>query len=226
MNLGKYNSDLKNTIKILEEYSLLGEQNLNNIKNNKSTKYSKQSKVLSREHNYFEFYKYLVENTEYDIILIDNSILQFSYDTNVLRYAFYPSPDELDYNGFLKENFNTNYESVGDEFRDMYSDYVMQLSDYTSITPIRYDFDEKLYVEGEHSASHIHFGFVKDFKVNCDKKIIPSLFVLYVIQNYYYDRWKNNKDIYTKYVRNLKRQCEGLEDSIFTELDKQMIYIK
>lgn len=226
MNRGKYRQDLDNVIKILTDYSLLGEKNLFNFKNDNLTKYSKYSKEKSRKDNYFEYYKCMVENLDYDIILKDNSLFQFSNDMGRLRYAFYPSPDVLDYLGFLKEIMEADYTEVRDQMYDLYSDYINQSSEQTMRTPIRYDYDVSLYVENEHSASHIHFGFNKDFKINCDKILLPSLFVLFVIQNYYYDKWKDNKEIYTKYIYNLKYQCSEVGDDYFTILEKQMIFVK
>lgn len=226
MNLGKYRSDLDNVLSILKEYSLLGDLNLHNFKNNNTNKYSKNSKSKARDNNYFDFYRTLVENADYDILLKDNSIFQFSNDSDVLRFAFYPCPDELDYNGFLENVLEVKYSEVGDTMFDLYSDYINQLSEFIVRTPIRYDFDASLYIENEHSASHIHFGFNKDFKINCDKELLPSLFVLFVIQNYYYDLWKQNKDIYNHHISNLKQNCPILENDIFSDVDKLMIYVK
>ena len=229
MNEGSFSNSIIESIKLFKEYDLLYKENSYNINILSSSKY-KQFISECRKLSYPEYYRYALENDNYDILLKDNSFLQFTFDYNsikksgIIRLAYYPSICRISYEEFLKMNELT-YDECREEFVDDYQQYLIeQIPENT--TPLRYDFDPYLYTERTHSSSHVHFGDSEDIRIPLNSIIKPVLFSKLVIEYYFYKAWKSNIEIkeYEKALYN-SSEYEKLKLDIFSSNDQTIPYI-
>lgn len=123
---------------------------------------------LLKDISYDEYYRYMYENQQYNLILPDGALIQLLYrfDRETLseqRVCYFPPP----------KNQDSDPESNYDE------------------TPlIRIDYNPsqtKLY---SHSATHLHLGYTKDCRIPTSAPIAPQTFVLFILQSFYSDKLK------------------------------------
>lgn len=229
MNESSFSISVKDSVALFKEYDLLYKENPYNIKILSSSKY-KQFISESRKSSYPDYYRYALENDNYDILLKDNSFLQFTFDydsikkNGIIRLAYYPSICQISYEEFLKMNELT-YDECREEFIDDYQQYLIeQIPENT--TPLRYDFDPNLYTERTHSSSHVHFGDSEDIRVPLNSIIKPVLFSKLVIEYYFYKEWKSKIEI-EDYERSLYTHSEyvKLDSELFSKNDETIPYI-
>lgn len=228
MNEGAYFESINKSCTFLKDLGILQKINYNNIKKSSIKKYSKAFVEYSRAGIYVEVYRCAMENDDYDILLCDGSFFQFSYDpkgnSENVRYAYYPSLCQVSYEYFLEEELDSSYEEVGDEFLEIYQQYVIE-KEPTNVTPIRYDYSDEIYSEIVHSASHIHFGFEENIRVPINKKIKPLLFIKLVVEYFFYEKWK--KEIVSGNRNMMYRNADFEEMNIdfFTVADRKVPYV-
>lgn len=203
MNDVSFLINVKECKAILEEYNILKRENINNIGKGSYTKYSEMSRKLSQKNDYMRSYMKSMEMDDYDYLLKDGSFFQFSCDIikdeYIIRMAYCPTINMTTYESFLEEILEMSIEECGSEFMDDYQQYIDE-QEKKDITPLRYDYNSKLYKKLVHSASHLHFGNLEDIRIPTNRIIYPTAFVKLVIQYYYYDEWKkkieNDENIY------------------------------
>lgn len=134
-----------------------------------------------------------LEMDDYDFLLNDGSYFQFSFDKcekdYVLRMAFYPTINNISYDDFLHEFLESDIDECGGEFIEDYQQYLTE-QEIKFVTPIRYDYNTKIYKPLVHSSAHVHFGYEEDIRVPTDNVLFPSAFVKLILQYFYYDIWK------------------------------------
>jgi len=113
--------------------------------------------------NIVDFYKLAIINFDYDILLFDESILQFEFtkfegDIN-LRYVYCQFPyDFPTYKTYLKD-IGHDYDEVRDKFREDYEQEVNEAELKKICIYIRYDYNPLSYKPIVHAASHLHLIF-------------------------------------------------------------------
>lgn len=76
------------------------------------------------------------------------------------------------------------------QFPYMGADLALTEQEIKFVTPIRYDYNTKIYKPLVHSSAHVHFGYEENIRVPTDKVLFPSAFVKLILQYFYYDVWK------------------------------------
>ena len=105
MSISSFNSSYKDALTLLDNVKLLKS---NGIKVINRDGVSQEFKTASQKNDYFKLYKSAISNFDYDILLIDDSILQYSFiDSGDLlpsiRYAYFQNPQEFKtYEDFLE----------------------------------------------------------------------------------------------------------------------------
>lgn len=228
MNKVAFLINLKECGKLLEEYELLNRTNYRNVNISTYKKYSDEFRVSAQKDNYAKTFIVGSEKDDYDYILRDGSYFQFSFDENdvdfVIRMAFYPTINRISYEEFLLEFLELSIEECGGAFIEDYQQYLDE-QEINVVTPVRYDYNSKIYQKVIHSASHIHFGYEENIRVPANKILFPTAFIKIVLQYFYYNTWK-------KKVKNKEDNCfiSGSEkkdiDSVYWESeDRKIPYI-
>lgn len=230
MNNIEYTSSLKEILKIFGSKSYLSRKFAKVI--NFRYGYSQEFKSICRSGDYLKAYDVGINNFDYDMLLFDDSFIQFSrVDTDhgtVLRYAYYQNPlDYISYEDYLLgEDFDPD--EVGELFREFYDQEMSEMHLRVDRHIIRYDYSEKEYSEGIHSCSHFHFGFVQSVSVPVDKVLSPLAFVLYIYKACYYQFWKEEisktadfKDLYYGKKTKLKK----VKKHVWKPTDKQELFL-
>lgn len=221
MNIGKFKNSLNNSANLLKKNGLL------------RWHYRRNKPLLKiRNENIIDIYKLAISNFDYDILLYDESILQFEFiklEENInLRYVYCQFPyDFPTYEVYLK-NIGYNYDEVRDKFRGDYEQEVNEAELKKSFIFIRYDYNPLSYKPILHAASHLHFGNNNTIRIPISKIISPCSFVLFVLKQVYYNEWirlMGNSNFKNKFL-NIKSSCTPLLDSeIFKDLDKKELYL-
>lgn len=205
MNKAAFLIDAKKCKNVLDDYGILKKTNNMNIKEGSYVKFSEEFRKVAQKQNYNDIYIKGMEADDYDYLLKDGSFFQFSYDTYnkdfIIRLAFYPSINDISYDDFLVENIGTGIEECGSIFLDDYQQFIME-QESKNVSPIRYDYNSKIYKEFVHSVSHLHFGNEEDIRVPLDKILLPSAFIklLYNIFIMIYGKiklWKRISRVYS-----------------------------
>jgi hypothetical protein len=174
MNIGKFNTSINNSANLLKKNGLL------------RLHYKRNKPLLKiRNENIIDIYKLAINNFNYDILLYDESILQFEFsklEENInLRYVYCQFPyDFPTYKTYLKNN-GYEYNEVREEFRDDYEQEVSEAEFKKICIYIRYDYDPLLYVSMVHAASHIHFGN-NNTRIPISRIISPYSFVQFIVK--------------------------------------------
>ena len=180
--------------KLLKLSNLLQAENTTKYFTFSPSKFSKEFFEVSQTNNYSKIYKTAREKYDYDFLLIDQSIFQFSCEENneqiiQIRYAFYEPPTMIPtYEEFLEDN-ELDYFEVGDAFFQDYEQAMAEAKIKISVTPIRYDYDVLLYKGLEHSASHFHIGHNNEIRIPTKYILSPKAFVGFVIKQVYRKQW-------------------------------------
>lgn len=215
----------------LNSLSLVKEKNIVKMKLCDSSKYSNAYKQLAKKGNYLEIYKYGIAYNEYDLLLKDYAFFQYSYDevNGMIRLSFQPNPNIVkSYEEFLKQEFDCSYKDVGDNFLELYENFIDEQMDFQVVTPVRYDYDVDLYEDMIHSASHIHIGTEKNLRIATNKIFTPLGFTVLIVHNFYYPVWKEqmSQDLNFKdKILTAKKQCPEVAEQYFSTYEKQYFYI-
>lgn len=226
MNLSSYRISISELKRLFKKLGLLKAQY------DKKCSFSSAFIEQSRKGNYIDIYKTAIQNLDYDILLFDDSIFQFSFinstdNGKVIRYAYYQFPfDILPYDEYLREN-GFSYEEVGDYFLEEYGQQVAEARLNNSALAIRYDFSIEEYASGIHPASHFHVGLNNHFRLPIAYYLTPTMFGVFIIKQIYYEQWKqflSNTSFRHKFEK-FKKQCMQLEHLYFNALDKKELYL-
>ncbi len=167
------------------------------------------------------------ENRDYDIMLEDGSLFQFtSRNENDIHYSFL---HRVEKNMSFDEFYDTyaTDENI-DTIEREYEYYLLGDKDLLYACPIRYDVAKTEYTEMYHAYAHLHIGIETDIRIPVDKILSPIHFVDFVIKHMYKTKWDDaytHNDKFKKLVNCLKSQAENIEDNYFTPAEKNLLYI-
>jgi len=221
------------SIKLLKKVELFKTQNISRKMSFGKNKFSKDFIYQSQKTDYKKIYDIALKKGDYDILLIDTSFFQFSYEKdrdnkiNEIRYAYYNMPYDVDdYYIFLKKQ-GFDYEEVGDEFLDIYEQYIVEAQLKKQVTPIRYDYDTTICTRTVHASSHLHIGHNNDIRIPCDKVLSPQTFVSFVIRHVYFENFKSKieDENFKKLYLNKCNIIDDDDDDILILEEKNDIYL-
>lgn len=182
--------------------------------------------------DYVTTYQKAVQEYYYDILLFDESILQYSHNLDVdnnpvIRYAYYEFPFVFpSYDQYLIEN-GLSYDEAGELFRKEYEQEFSEsiLKEY--LVPIRYDYSENQYTCGVHPASHLHIGYLNSIRIPISIILTPYMFTLFILKQCYYNEWARciTEPRFLRAVDLSKTSCTDLCNEVFKDLDKKELYL-
>lgn len=190
-------------------------------------KYSDQYFQAFHKGDYQEIFLTAADNSDFDIAIDDGSFFQFtSSSENEIHYSFFNRVEIiLSYEEFEEKYLtDNNIDSIAQE-------YEMYLStDKPKIIPcpIRYDVSKNEYQENLHAYAHFHFGFRNEIRIPSDKIIKPISFVDFVIKHTYRAKWDcayKNDEKFRAYVNALKNQSEAIDTVLFTDSEKNFLFL-
>lgn len=185
----------------------------------------------SKKGNYIDIYTTAIRNFDYDILLFDDSIIQFSYRDSsaakkTIRYAYYQFPFDIpSYKDYLKES-GLSYDEVGDYFLEAYDQEVAEAEINSRALAIRYDFSLREYSPASHPASHFHLGLNNDLRLPIAYYLTPMMFGIFTLKQVYYERWNifMANTFFRRTFEKCKGDCKKLEELCFNESDKKELY--
>lgn len=177
-----------------------------------------------------------IDNNDYELLLDDDSIFQFSKDGDKLRYAFIQSQSAyFSFTDFLLELFDEEDipidEQVLEEMKVDYAEDYEQRRDEQKINVgamyIRYDVDRNGYRPNLHSYAHIHIGLNNSFRLPSAIILTPLSFVLFVIRHVYISRWEIaiNENIINEHIFQFKKMCKNIPEELWQMSEQRELYV-
>lgn len=225
MNKSQYTISLKKVKSLLSKHGL--------IKDIPGTARSRENSPLTAGiYDFIGLYRRSINGFNYDILLLDESILQFSYskDQNgkpLLRYAYYQCPYEFfSYEQYL-DYYDFSYEEIGEELKTEYEQELSESVIKDHFVHIRYDYSEHEYQLAVHPVSHLHIGHLGSIRIPIQMMITPYMFSLFVLKQCYYRKWRELIAINTfhKAISVSKTSCSILNTALFCDLDRTELYL-
>jgi hypothetical protein len=202
---------------------------------------SQEFKTASQKGDYFQLYKCAKTNFDYDILLSDDSLFQFSYkflpgQLPQIRYAFFQNPQEFkSYEQYLELLRSKNIieeetnEEIGNAFEEEYQQFLTEQNLNTSSISIRYDFDNDNYKPLIHSVSHLHIGHQNNIRIPCDKILTPLKFSVFILKHVYYYKWKDLVESGNAYLShcldNSKHTCLPLLTTHWQAIETKELFL-
>ncbi|ALU28222.1 DUF2290 domain-containing protein [Myroides odoratimimus] len=231
MTQGKFISSINESIDLLNKFKLLKSKGPkgNGI-------YSEEFLKISKKKNIVETYKCAIKNEDYDILLKDESIIQFQKKSDDLRYAYIQNP----YIFYSKEEYlNIIYTREElDEFSEFGIDELVNENEYeqflneqrlnSTSNYFRYDCSPAGYEPLIHSYSHFHIGMNENTRIATSKIITPLKFTKFCIKNTYFEDWKSQfvKDpIFITEVIKMKHDCLPLPIDKWDNIETNDLYL-
>jgi hypothetical protein len=233
MNLAQFNISFKNSIELLKKLKLykgLGNKTIGD--------YSEETKKLSKKNKYKEIYDLTLKNLDYEIILVDDSVFQFSFTP--IRYGFIQNPLEFvskqnyllelysndEFLDFSDDELNLLLDSINE---DEYEQFLNEQEINKQANYIRYDATDSGYRPLIHSYSHIHIGMNENLRIPSSRIITPFCFVMFCIRNTYYDDWKDaivGIPDFQNMMNDCKLNCNQLIDTYWGRNEELELYLR
>lgn len=160
---------------------------------------------------YEEIYYEMLKRRAYNFKMLDGAmlLLEYTFQKEEIihhRLSFFPSPDLLEY----QQNEQIYMED------DIYLDI---LDKQVVTVPLRFDFEKQdgIATAIEHPVSHLTIGQYQNCRIPVSSAVPPSLFVDFIIRNFYHTA-------YNKFCDKISKYRNEFSESI-TETEKELIYI-
>ena len=179
---------------------------------------------------YIKEYRDAFEDFNFDFLLLDNSILTFSRRTEgesvIYSYAYLPEPHTFPTYSKWLEDFipEISADDIGDNLYTEYEELRTQAPPRDWIPYIRYDFNETLYVQGRHSASHIHVGLSSQIRIAVSKIMSPTSFVAFIIKQQYPENWTIQIQV-QRSLRGHRNTMLNLAEGLWADDDRVEHYL-
>lgn len=140
---------------------------------------------LLKNVSYEEKYNVIDQSGKYNFKFLDGALVQLMYtfdqsDRDIIshRLAFFPAPNLINY-----EEDPEAYEHLyygNSEFHDLNNRNIIK-------TPIRFDFncEDKKHIDIHHPKSHLHIGEYQGCRIPVVEPLSPSIFINFLIRNFY-----------------------------------------
>ena len=196
-------------------------------KNFQPQKYSDAYYQTFHDEDYKKTFIVASENRDFDIMLEDGSLFQFtSRNENDIHYSFL---HRIEKNMSFEEFYDTYAtEDNIDTIEQDYEYYLAGDKEALYTCPIRYDVAETEYAEMYHAYAHLHIGIETDIRIPVDKVLSPMHFVDFVIKHMYKTKWDDayaHNERFKELVNCLKSQAENVTDNYFTQAEHNLLYI-
>lgn len=131
--------------------------------------------------DYRDVYKRIFEERNYNIRLLDGSLIQILYTFdrthNLMahRLSYFPCPD---IDEFMEESSIGGDEGIDDGYQDF-------TQGTSLILPLRFDFGINNHVDVKHPKSHIHLGNYQNCRIPLSAPVSPNMFLDFILRNFY-----------------------------------------
>jgi hypothetical protein len=225
MSPGQYRASYDEAVNLIRMVGL--DKNIQN--GNKPT--SNKFDTTRKEKDYLAVYEAAINNNDFNMLLKDDSLLQFKYFNSSegleISYSYYEFPLDFPSYDLYLENQGLCYDIVGEEYRSIYEYELQSAPVKRTPTPIRYDYDLLRYKAGVHAVSHIHIGHSNNVRIPSNIIISPKLFIFFILKHAYYSLWKKlieQETVLTVY-RKARQSCSYLGPGMFCELDQLELFL-
>lgn len=231
MTQGKFFFSINESVELLNKFKLIKSRGSkgNGI-------YSDEFLKISKGNNILETYKCAIKNEDFDILLKDESIIQFQKINEDLRYAYIQNP----YKFISKEEYITLIYTAEelDEFTEFPIEELINENEYeqflneqnlNSISNyFRYDCSSAGYKPLVHSYSHFHIGMNGSVRIPTSKIITPLKFTKFCIKNTYFEDWKAKFELdpnFSNEVIKMKNDCLQLPENKWNNIESNELYL-
>lgn len=231
MTQGKFISSINEAVGLLNKLKLL------KSKGSKGNGvYSEEFIKISKANNLVETYKCAIKNEDYDILLKDESIIQFQKKDDDLRYAYIQNP----YKYISKEDYITLIYTAEEleELSEFSLEELVNENEYeqflneqrlNSISNyFRYDCSPSGYKPLIHSYSHFHIGMNENVRIPSSKIITPLKFTKFCIKNTYFENWKTQFELdpdFANEVIKMKNDCLTLPQIKWNDIENNDLHL-
>lgn len=233
MRIGKFNTSITDSIDLLKKF------NLYKSTGPKGTGvYSQEFMKLSKGNDVVTIYECAIKNKDYDILLKDDSIIQFQKKDTDLRYAYIQNP----YHFVSKQDYLTSIFTLDD--LELYSDQLTNIDELideeeyeqflneqklNSISNyFRYDCSPAGYDPLIHSYSHFHIGMNSNVRIPTSKIITPLKFTIFCVRNTYFEDWKKqfkSNPNFKDDILRIKKECGDLDKTMWSNHESNDLYL-
>lgn len=216
---GVYRSSMDESIVFLNKAGLLKSTGLK-TPGSVSSEFLKECK----SNNHVRIHGTAIQHLDYDLLLFDDSIYQFSISTDNIRYYFvsnpffYRSKEEYLVDLFGEDDWTAMEQAdranlLSECSEDDYEQFLCEQGINTEAKIIRFDANSKGYDPTSHSFAHIHIGNESDFRIPCSRLLTPLSFVVFCTKVMFYANWKeivSKSSEMMKIVNGAKASCSIL----------------
>lgn len=235
MNDAQFKISINNSIELLTTFGLFKASGKKGIGN-----YSVNSKKIGKTNSINQIHSLAIENLDYEILLQDQSIFQFSNLNGEFRYAYIQNPHSF----YTKEEYlnfiftpddllamdNEELNSLIDDIdENQYEQFLNEQELNSQSNYFRYDASSTGYSPLIHSFSHLHIGLNQNVRIPVSLLLTPLKFTKFSIKNTYFDQWKKyalgrvNLD---KELGEIKKHCMKLSGTQWNSIEENELYIR
>jgi hypothetical protein len=143
-----------------------------------------------RDQTYQAQWQSCLTNRWYHVRLEDYSLFVFDVDSVRPSYRFLDRPIAMQtFREFLEARDLPYDSNTRSEYAETYEFEMLSAPLRPSISPIRYDFDERAYRPGIHPVAHVHVGLENDIRISTRRAFTPAAFFLFVVRQLYPQSW-------------------------------------
>lgn len=157
---------------------------------------------------YRDIYYEMLDHRMYNYKMIDGAMLLLEYtfqNREILhhRLSFFPSPDLLEYQQ------NEDLYQEDDNYLDILDKQVVTV-------PLRFDYEknEKVIKSVEHPISHLTIGQYENCRIPVSSAVSPSIFIDFIIRNFYHTAYNKFCDTITKYGNEFPETIDPIEKNL------------
>lgn len=224
MTNGAFNTAAKKMMQLFKDSGLYK----SDLSYNKTrTLKDRDVRILS---DYAEYYQNIINKTEYDILLTDDSIIQINRidDHGQVSYRYmYMQPvyKMIPFDEYCWQLGELNNDDMIEYLKECYAEDGKIKNEFPCY--VRYDVESLGYEELVHSYAHIHIGFNNTVRIPVCTIWTPIMFASFIIRQFYpecWRRWLNKGEGLTKL--KFKQLCENINAEFWNEREEKDVYLK
>jgi len=181
--------------------------------------------ALSDDTTYTSLYLYGLSASQYNIMLLDYSYLQFGWsgDDNV-RYAYYPNPYIVRSSDIMEFQRLRKLLESGVITAEEYFHLLDGKPSGSRVPLLRYENAPAQFMPLRHPCSHFHIGHHAENRWPANRILTPLAFTLLVCKNYYSEEWFalgddemiDYRNTFDKLMIEERQKCRAMGEQFFT----------
>lgn len=208
-----------------------------NLQNHHGIPYSKDLVSVSKKGDIQSLYAYMSDNLDYDILLVDDSMITMNMEGGLVRMVYLQNPikhiDILEYvSMYHKDDLNVcSVDELREIYKEEYERHLATLELNKAAVYIRYDEDPTLYRPMVHPYIHLHIGMNNNIRIPSSVEMTPLTFILFILQQVYYDVWvkeftgKSSQDNIIMGYAQQDKQIFSLVEDVWKDSERQFLHL-